>query len=375
MENIAVRASEPALAERIPDIPEMLDPTFTEDESYQLPPRDLIAFNELRTCAELLEMHQAGSLDIHPELQRNFSWGDEEQTRFIDSLIKNFPIPSMCFAMDHKTRRAFVIDGLQRMSTIVRFLGNHEKPWRLSRLDNIDPKISGRTRDEIAADTEYVSRVKDVLLPVTALRYDKRKQEHMEYIMMMFHRLNIGGMRLNNQEIRNCIFGGPLNLLLRELDQNTEAWRRLNRMRLGDNHRFVKQELILRFFAFLHEGQAAYGGHMAKFLDSFMHEHQDDDDRDLQAMERMFRRTVAIFDRIFDGKEPPERIPANTLHPAMVAVAKNIDRLEETEISEVQNRYRHLVQDPAFANVSDLANGEGVRKRLQTATKIFGAAA
>ena len=374
MENIAVRESEPALAERIPDIPEMLDPTFTEDESYQLPPKDLIAFNESRTCAELLEMHQAGSLDLHPELQRNFSWGDEEQTRFIDSLIKDFPIPSMCFAMEYKTRCAFVIDGLQRVSTIIRFLGYQEKPWRLSRLDNVDPKIAGKTRKEIGESTDYVEFVKNVSLPFVMLRYDIRKRDHMEYIMMMFHRLNFGGMKLNNQEIRNCVFGGPLTEQLRELDQD-ETWRRLNRMRPGDNHRFVKQEVILRFFAFLHEGQTAYAGHMAKFLDAFMYERQDNDSDDLHSMERVFRRTVAVLDKIFDGKEPPERLPANILHPAMVGVAKNIDRLEKADASELQSRYRRLVQDPAFADVSDLANGEGVRKRLQTAQRIFDAAA
>jgi hypothetical protein len=33
----------------------------------------------------------------------------------------------------------------------------------------------------------------------------------MEYLFTIFHRLNTGGMKLNNQEIRNCIFNGKFN--------------------------------------------------------------------------------------------------------------------------------------------------------------------
>ena len=51
----------------------------------------------------------------------------------------------MCFSLDNKTQDWQVIDGLQRMATIVKFL--EKKPWTLSKLDDIDPRLSGKIID------------------------------------------------------------------------------------------------------------------------------------------------------------------------------------------------------------------------------------
>ncbi len=96
--------------------------TFFEDDSSELPPPDIIAYNELRSCADLFRMHTQGILTIQPEFQREIVWKDPAQTRFIDSLVKQLPIPSMCFSLDYKTQKWQVIDGLQRMASIIRFL-------------------------------------------------------------------------------------------------------------------------------------------------------------------------------------------------------------------------------------------------------------
>ena len=78
---------------------------FYEDESDQQPPSDIIAYNELRSCADLYRMYDKGILNITPDFQRNSVWSPPAQTRFIDSLIKQLPIPSMCFSLDFKTQK------------------------------------------------------------------------------------------------------------------------------------------------------------------------------------------------------------------------------------------------------------------------------
>jgi Protein of unknown function DUF262 len=95
--------------------------TFYEDDSPELLPPDIIAYNELRSCADLFRMNIQGILVIQPEFQREIVWKPPAQTRFIDSLIKQLPIQSMCFSMDYKTFKWQVIDGLQRMATIINF--------------------------------------------------------------------------------------------------------------------------------------------------------------------------------------------------------------------------------------------------------------
>jgi hypothetical protein len=280
---------------------------FEEDDSQIVPPSDIVAYNELRSCADLFRMHSQGVLDIKPEFQRDVVWNGPAQTRFIDSLIKQLPIPSMCFALDHREQKWIVIDGLQRISTIVRFLEGQD--WTLSKLDDIDPAIAGKSAAAIKTSPgelrKFYSRVENLTIPITVLRCDFSRDNHLQYLFTIFHRLNAGGMKLNNQEIRNCIYTGPFNDLLKELDKHP-SWRRLNKMRAKESYRYTKQELQLRFFAFL-EARSQYQGHLAKFLNSFMHKHRHASDAQLSRFRAVFIETVDLIDqRIFEGTTPPK---------------------------------------------------------------------
>src|SRR5580765_4624445 len=61
-----------------------------EDDTNENPPPDIVAYNELRSCADLVRLAE-GQLDIAPDFQRGFVWSSADQTRFIDSLIKGLP--------------------------------------------------------------------------------------------------------------------------------------------------------------------------------------------------------------------------------------------------------------------------------------------
>ena len=92
----------------------------------------MIAYNELRSCADLFRMFREGILEIQPALPEGDCVAGPAQTRFIDSLVKQLPIPSMCFSLDYKTQKWQVIDGLQRMWSIVRFLRGDWWPFPVS---------------------------------------------------------------------------------------------------------------------------------------------------------------------------------------------------------------------------------------------------
>ena len=117
------------------------------DDSNMIPPADIVAFNELRSCADLFRMYDKKQLEIQPDFQRNVVWKASAQTRFIDSLIKQLPIPSICISLDYKTEKRIIIDGLQRISSIIKFLA--DDTWRLSRISDIDCNLSGKTVSEI----------------------------------------------------------------------------------------------------------------------------------------------------------------------------------------------------------------------------------
>jgi hypothetical protein len=183
-----------------------------EDDYNESPPADIVAYNELRSCADLMRMYDDASLEIQPLFQRDFVWKSTDQTRFIDSLIKQLPIPSMCFAFDYKQSKWIVIDGLQRISTIIRFLRGDD--WRLADLNDIHKSIAGKNTATIKNSKsgelkQIYTRVQNQSIPINVLRCDLSKRSHNEYIFTIFHRLNSGGLKLSNQEIRNCIYSGP----------------------------------------------------------------------------------------------------------------------------------------------------------------------
>jgi hypothetical protein len=179
-------------------------------------------------------------------------------------------------------------------------------------------------------------------------------------------------MKLNNQEIRNCIYGGTFNRLLKELDEYP-AWRKINKMRPKQSYRFTKQEIILRFFSF-HDRASTYEGHLAKFLNAYMHDHQNPPETFIAQKRTLFQHTVeAISTRIFSGEAPP-KLSVTVLEAVLVGVSKNIANLLNLPAKTLRARYEQLTNHDEF---SEAALKEGLSKkprvtaRLNTAASIF----
>jgi hypothetical protein len=349
--------------------------SYEEDDSADVPPPDIVAYNESRSCADLYRMYKQGILDIQPEFQREIVWKGPAQTRFLDSLIKQLPIPSLCFSMDFKAGKWQVIDGLQRMASIIRFLGG-DPAWTLSRLDDIDPELGGKPAKEFlnpdSSLNRYYKRVENLTLPITVLRCDYSKKQHTRYLFTIFHRLNTGAMKLNNQEIRNCIYSGPFNELLKELNKNSD-WMRLNRMKKESGYRFTKQELILRIFAF-QETYEEYGGRLARYLNDYMDDNKMISPEDIYNKRILFTRMVEVVLNKIYGGSAPGKTPLSIVEATMVGVARNIDRIEQMESKDVVQRYQQLLKHEEFSEerlLEGLAGKKRVIGRMQAAIEAF----
>jgi uncharacterized protein with ParB-like and HNH nuclease domain len=345
----------------------------TPPESIQ-PPTDVVAFNELRSCADLFRLYKEGVLEIQPEFQRDAVWKKTEQSTFIDSLVKQLPIPSMCFSLDHKTQKWQVVDGLQRMTAIVSFL-DEDKEWRLSRIPEIDSKISGRTNLEIRnGEGElqiYYRRIQNLSLPITVIRCDQTRADHSEYLFTIFHRLNAGGIRLNNQEIRNCIFTGPFNRLLRELDQNND-WRLIKELLPSKGSRFRSIELILRFFAMNIELDN-YKGNLAKFLNDFMRNRRFLDADELNSFSTLFTQTTSILTKAINNIGL-NKASFSLIETAMIGIAANLNKLQNQAPSTLGAHLRDLSNARSFSSESmkfDTSATEKVKERVIQSRIIF----
>ncbi len=344
-----------------------------EDDNSDLPPNDIVTFNELRSCSDLVRMYKTGQLEIQPDFQRDIVWKKPDQTRFIDSLVKQLPIPSICISLDYKTNKRLVIDGLQRMQSIINFLGDENDSWRLSKLDDVDDKISGKTVAAIKSKYPKIyDRVENLTIPVTVLRCDYSKESHMRYLFTIFHRLNTGGLKLNNQEIRNCIFNGSFNKLLKT-EVKYENYRNLLGLEKDKSYRFIYEELILRFFAFF-DWLDKYNGKLSAFLNEYMNKHKDADETFISSKKHLFERVVdLLYIRILDSNKLPH-ISKATTEGLMIGIAKNINTLEGLNDEVLKTYYDNLRNDPLYSieNLKEgLSQKDKVVSRLNRAIEIF----
>ncbi|MBT3069563.1 DUF262 domain-containing protein [Rhodomicrobium sp. Az07] len=71
---------------------------------------------------ELASVYENNELFIQPEYQRLRVWDETQKTRFIESVLLNIPIPPI-FVFASRDGKWELVDGLQRVSTILEFMG------------------------------------------------------------------------------------------------------------------------------------------------------------------------------------------------------------------------------------------------------------
>ncbi|WLH46674.1 DUF262 domain-containing protein [Pseudomonas beijingensis] len=353
---------------------EVENATYENEDFQDVPPTDIVAYNELRSCADLFRMYEDEALDIQPSFQREIAWKGPAQTRFVDSLIKQLPIPSLCFSYDYKNEEWQVIDGLQRVSSIIKFLDD-DSDWVLASLDDIDPRIANKSVKEFKKKGSELNklrrRVENATLPITVLRCDPSLESHSNYLFTIFHRLNTGGTKLNNQEIRNCIYSGPFNDLLKTLDAEPD-WLLLHKLETPVNDRFRRQELILRFFAFFDTFETYKEG-LAKFLNNYMRSHRKDPAQVIIDKHKLFNRVLAVVVGKLKGKIG-ERVNITFLEALLVGIARNIDNVEVMTVPDIENRYDQLKANDELSEeklVEGLSKTVRVQGRLKAAENAF----
>lgn len=337
-------------------------------EENILPPENIVVSNELRSVSDLYRLMQNNYIDT-PDFQRSEVWNDHARARFIDSLAKEFPIPSMCLALHPKEQKYIVIDGLQRMSSIRKFFENLD--WKLPKLEDIDKRLYGKTNREISkTNPEIIRKIENVSLPITILRYDPELGSNMEYIFTIFQRINTYGERLNNQEIRNAIYQGKFNSFLKEISNSDEWEQFVGVKKKQSKKRGENEEDILRFFAF-YEIVSKYSGKLNKFLNEYMQEKRHvDDNEDLR---KIFQRTFSVANSI--KRDFLATKPNAVRDSILYGLSKNIDKVEKMDSAEIEERIERLLKNDVFQE-KELQQGtmqkNKVINRLKLSSDEFG---
>lgn len=219
------------------------------------------------TIKQLSDMVAESNINVSPDYQRRFVWDVVRQSQLIESVFLGIPVPNIFMATNVDATWE-VIDGLQRITTILRFVtpqfalidGNQLGALRLKGLEKI-PALNGSTFDEMPSNLKlnFLTRP----LRITVLN----DQSDFQVRFDLFERLNTGGIVLHEQEIRNCVFQGRFRDFIKECAKEVDFDSVIKRS--DKNSRGNVEELALKFFAY-YEDRNLFKHSVKGFLNDYM---------------------------------------------------------------------------------------------------------
>lgn len=276
-------------------MPEEDSPILMEAEDEQEPesldvqgPRRIVTEPQDLSLRELLNLEQEGELQLQPEFQRYYVFDDNKASRLVESALMSVPLP-LVYLSEEADATMSVIDGQQRLTSFFRFLKNEFSLRGLTILTEYN-RLQFR---------DLPSEMQRMLRGSTLRCIIIKRESNPDIKFEIFERLNTGSVKLNDQELRNCIYRGRFNALLRELAADTEWLRLLGRP--SPDNRMTDREMILRFLAlFLDMNQ--YQPPIKRFLNQAMEARREMSEPQAQQLRDLFRKTVTMVYSVFGDK-------------------------------------------------------------------------
>lgn len=338
------------------------------------------------SIGELINLYREDELQINPAYQRLFRWDSTRKARLIESILLGLPLPPI-FVYQRDDGIWELIDGLQRVSTMLEFVGILKNgtgtvlaPSRLEGTSFL-PSLANRGWEpsEPGVD-DGIGTALQIQLKRARLRVEILKQESDPLIKFeLFQRLNTGGVNLSQQEVRNSV-----GFMIDPIFQNwligcSESDHFLNTIDQTEiaRERQSHVELALRYFAFrtveYHQGLDVH-----EYLDAALVKLTQPDVFDRAAEELIFNRTFSLlrssmghgaFKR-WDGMTFSGKFLMSAFEVTSLGVSRNIDAIEAMEqqdqLTFVQNKCRDLWATPNFLQYS----GAGVRGTTRLANLL-----
>lgn len=283
----------------------------------------------------LTGMFKTNNYILQPNYQRRITWNNKKRSKLIESFIMNIPVPPV-FLYETEFGVYQVMDGLQRISTIIDFFDNGFKLEGLLEWS----ELNGRSYN--ALPQKIKEGIERRQLSVITLLKESAKNTEQEANMkkMVFERLNTGGVKLEQQEVRNALYPGPFNDMCLKLSEN-DTFRLLwgievsnasvsneldnsdieledsdidtddvvvesddiNTINISNNKLFVRMydvELVLRFFAM--RNIENYNMQLSKFLDLYLENANKLSENDLEKLRQKFIDSMEMANYLFGDK-------------------------------------------------------------------------
>ena len=269
----------------------------SEDESVIVvagggQPRKIFTEKSDKEIRSFCEDNEDGTLVLQPDFQRHFIWSAAKSSQLIESALMDVPLPAI-YLFEESDGKISVIDGQQRLTAFISFVRGHfppdgkgnSKSFALSGLKAMKDLNRKKFSD---LSREHQKKVRGT--SIRAITFKKESDPDLKFDV--FERLNAESTSLNAQELRNCVYRGDYNTLLKKLSENEDFQSLMGISKPEKRMRDV--EYILRFAAFYHSN-GMYASPMKRFLNQDMEKNRDISDGDKKKLESAFKKAVRII--------------------------------------------------------------------------------
>ena len=282
-----------------------------------------------------------------PPFQRSYVWKLEEASRFIESLLLGLPVPGIFLARDEDTGKLLVIDGQQRLKTILFFYDGHFNPKNETaspnfKLVEVQEEFVGRSyatldeKDRIDLDNSIIH--------ATVVKQDYPQGDDTS-IYHIFERLNSGGRRLYPQEMRSALYHGSLIDTIQELNEY-DNWRNIFG---SSSQRLRDQELILRFLA-LYFSEEKYSRPLKEFITKFLIRHRRPSPAVLESYTNTFKAVSDLWWQALGryAFRPSGKLNAAVFDSMFVGLARRLQQGDQPTMKGLAEAYSSLLKNDDY---------------------------
>lgn len=331
------------------------------------------------SIGELVNLYEKGEIVINPDFQRYFRWTNTQKSRLIESILLGIPIPSI-FVFQRQDGIWEVVDGLQRISTLIQFMSKLPEVEDVPKKDRL--KLEGtKYLPSLEGMVWEANEENEIELPNSLKLFIKRAKLNFSIILSdsgqnakfdVFQRLNTGGTYASDQEVRNSV--------MIMINKHTYLWFK----KLANNVNFIEtlslserlfeeqyhMELVLRHIALVHF-EYSPKKELSDFFDEITEQILINNDFDYVSVEKQFEETFRLLNGLlgenifkrYDGKSFKGKFLESAFEAISVGIAANLDEyLLPNDMDFLKEKIKNLHSEPTFIKYT--GSGSNARTRI-----------
>lgn len=318
-----------------------------------------------RMVKDLVNDINEGMIILDPDYQRNYVWNNKKASLLVESILLNIPIP-VIYASEDDNGKWIIVDGLQRLYSLKRFYSNEFKLLGLETLEELNGQKYSALEESIQKKLDRGE------LRIIVLQNDSDPNIQFD----IFMRLNTGAVKLNEQELRNCLYRGALNNLIKNIAKNNPYVKELIPSKTD---RMLADEFILRYLSIsenfnkMENKIQNYDGRIKNLINSYMKKHRNDNEIELsiikQKFEMQIKKAYEVFGIMAFKKNIETTKPNAALYECIMVAFEDYDievLMQKKDL--IKSMLDSLLKDINFLNSIDKATGntEVLNSRIST---------